>query len=576
MHAVMREYLALSVHVCLLFRKLFHNFRSRREQSATPAMLTFCPPQNQAKVHMPKNVDNTPMDDDILDLTEVVEAGKTLPPDSPDSIGADFGADLDALLDSLASDTAAAAPKPAAPVKPVAPAKPVAAPIADQTPAGHVVDPNEELAMPGTADIDSLLAELGVEPTKASAAKPAPDPEPDFETEPEDAAQDVLPDDLAAMIADAPAAKPKAAAPPPADLSDVDLPAAQADIDSLLAELDKTAAKEAPAPKAPLDDLPDDLAAMIAAAPAAQPVAEPAPQPAPLDDLPDDLAAMIAAAPSATVSETAPAAEVSQKPKIAIRPAPAKEIKAFPVTPDPVAEAPAPVADIPKTDGIDLNELDALLDGMLAAAPPSGGVKAEALPAQEAAEPEGIAAPASSAQAASGQAVDPALLDGLTARMDALENELAAVQAVLAAAEAAPPAEVAAAPAEPQLDSVLPNLAALESEVAALRAVVEAAPAAQAAPDAEEAEAAAAAAVEVKVEELLAPGSPLMERISAGIAAAVLTRLGAGLAGEGDTETDPALLAAAENFRRDLEKTAASAAAKVIREEIVALMQGQA
>ena len=110
---------------------------------------------------MLKSTATIALDDDILDLTEVVEQGRT-PAAAPAATKAmdlpdgDFGADLDSLLDSLAaaSPSAEQAKHPA----------PLAAPIDNPPPSDHVVDPNEELGEPETADIDSLLAELDVPP----------------------------------------------------------------------------------------------------------------------------------------------------------------------------------------------------------------------------------------------------------------------------------------------------------------------------------------------------------------------------------------------------------------------------
>ena len=123
--------------------------------------------RNKARVLMSENASNIPLDDeDILDLTVVAEPGKPVAdrPDAfpdPDAPGEpmDFGADLDALLDSLGAGGSAPAAQ--------------AAPIADQTPVDHAVDPDEKMALPEMADIDSLLAELGVD--VPNEAQPEPD-----------------------------------------------------------------------------------------------------------------------------------------------------------------------------------------------------------------------------------------------------------------------------------------------------------------------------------------------------------------------------------------------------------------
>lgn len=113
---------------------------------------------------MPENVNTISLDDeDILDLTEIAEAGSgteakkgVAPAASPE---VDFTADLDALLDSLSagqspSETLGLAPETRA------------APIADATPVAHEVDPHETMALPNTADVDSLLEELTASPRK--------------------------------------------------------------------------------------------------------------------------------------------------------------------------------------------------------------------------------------------------------------------------------------------------------------------------------------------------------------------------------------------------------------------------
>ena len=135
--------------------------------------------RDKAKVLMSENASNIPLDDDdILDLTVVAEPGKPAAPKKDAFAGpggpADFGADLDALLDSLGADgsvTASASPR--GPATPTA----QAAPIADQTPVDHAVDPDEKMAMPEMSDIDSLLAELGVDvpaPAQPEAEPAAP------------------------------------------------------------------------------------------------------------------------------------------------------------------------------------------------------------------------------------------------------------------------------------------------------------------------------------------------------------------------------------------------------------------
>lgn len=134
-------------------------------------------------------------DEDIIELTQIVKEGHTsarvaatpaapaqavdsasgVPPLPAATPAPDFGADLDALLQSydssVASDTAAGAvpaarpgatPPTEAAATALKPAEAVAAPIANQDNSGRAVDPNEELDLPPLSDLDALLEELGV------------------------------------------------------------------------------------------------------------------------------------------------------------------------------------------------------------------------------------------------------------------------------------------------------------------------------------------------------------------------------------------------------------------------------
>ncbi len=467
-----------------------------------------------------------PADDDILELTDVVAPGNPLPKEAPKaqaspvgdpSLGADFGADLDALLDSLGAESQVAAPAPQSGQTPIP------APIADPTLADHTVDPNEELKLPELSDIDLLLQELGVSEAAAPAAAPAA-PAP-AKAQP---VLDDLPDDLAAMISEA---APKA---PPAEAKAV-------------------AAAPQPAAAQPVpDDLPDDLAAMISeaapkAAPAITIAAAPPPKPASpsaLDGLPDDLAAMI--------NEAAP--------KAAPEPAPEPEAASG-------------------NDGIDLNELDALLDDMLATAPSPGPAPAEN-GAAAAPRPEPQAAPAPAMEpepisAAPESAASGVMAAALAARLDALEKELEDLRTEREAAlQAVPQAEPQPAQDAPDLDALLEEklipiaasssetatrLDALEKDLGDLRAAQESA--VQAAPQTEEDAPDLEALLEEKLAALTAPGSPLMETLAASVTERVL----AAFAATEEQEDAP--------LRQALDKSAAAAAAKVIREEIAALLQ---
>lgn len=381
---------------------------------------------------MPENASNIPLDDeDILDLTVVAEPGKepgAAPqadgPPEPDDTGVNFGTDLDALLDSLGAVSSASAP-----AQPVAPPAPQAAPIADQTPVDHKVNPDEELAMPEMSDIDSLLAELGADiPAVPPPPAPAAVPEED----------NPMPAAVAAAPAPAadPAPKPAASAPMP-------------EFDGILAQ-----ARAAEAQKA---------AEKAQAAPA------PAPPAAPVAEKP-------AAAPKVPAAEPPVAPVVSQAAA-----APEGDDHDFM---DEAGEG----AD----DDLDLNELDALLDGILATAPETGSPAAA-----PAAVPEVIPVPD---------------------------------QAILPPGHSAEIAELAAK--VQRLEEAVEVLENAEISEAMIEGVVD-------------------AKVEAKIVELFEPGSMVMDRI--------LNEM-RGMFSEGE-------------FDETLEKMAAAAAAKVIREEIAALIQ---
>lgn len=409
-------------------------------------------------------------DDDILELTEVVETGKPQPeggvpssaiPSSPvgdPTLGADFGADLDALLDSLGAES----PPPAPPQEPTFASAPAPAPIADPTPADHHVDPNEELQLPELSDIDSLLAELGV-PAAAAAPAPATTPEP---------------------------------------------------------------APAAPEPKGTtvLDDLPDDLAAMIAnAAPVAPPRAA-VPQP------------VVEQQKSPAVEEPAPL-EAEGLP----------EASAHAV---PVVLGPPAAGGAPGSDSIDLNELDALLDDMLATAPaPGPALTAPDEPQNALVEPGTgpVPEPAALLTQPEPGALPPeateALVAALAGRVDTLEDSISTIQT-----EQAYMMDSAAFAS--RLDSLESALATLQADQAGLKE-----PAPQLDID---------ALLEEKLAALLAPGSPALEAVLQAVTAQLLEEFAAAEAESG----------AGAALRHALDKSASAAAAKVIREEIAALLQG--
>lgn len=431
-------FLDLLRQVCLSLRKYILNpytFFRRAPRGRSRRRIR----RYKAKVLMSQKSDSSiPLDDDdILDLTVVAAPGAGAGASPKPAIGEspDFGADLDALLDSLAPDGTVSAPSRAPQYKAAAPGSPVAAPIEDQTPVSHKVDPNEDMALPETSDIDSLLAELG-------ADIPAEEPEPPAAAPP---------------AARTPASRPDATRP---DAASAPLP----EFDAILAQAQAAEAKKA---------------AEEAAVPAGP----------------------SAAAPPAAQHGTAP------------------QNAAPPAAPDSGAE-----------ESLDLNELDALLDDILAAAPEVSAParSAEKVPSafsEVEAAPEIIAVP----DAALAPAEEPdAALAARILRLEEMAEALKAREDDTALAD--------------RVQRLEQGIAALEA--GAGNALSEA--------DAE-------SLVAAKIAALLEPGSEAMEKITQ----AVLAEL---FAPEGEGK-------ASGTFREKLEKTAAAAAAKVIREEIAAMMR---
>lgn len=442
---------------------------------------------------MPQDANSIPLDDeDILDLTVVAEPGKQ--PDAPASQadappepgapGMDFGADLDALLDSLAPDGSITAPATAP--EPAAPAEPVAAPIADQTPVTHTVDPNEEMAMPEVADIDSLLAELGADIPAASAAPEQPAP-PASEPAPEVSA-------------------PPAAAP----IADFDSILAQAQAADA-AKAEEEAAQTTPEPTPVVEASPEPVAE-------AAPVASAEPEPVPAPTAPAELA----------VAEEALAATPPTAPETA---------KEADFTPESEEES------------LDLNELDALLDDILATAPEMSPPAAAAPESPAEPEPAPAVIPVPEQALVPPATVDPETLE----RLSQLEENVKSLEAALAERVRRLEETTEALGAERQSadderhEAMTEKILRMEDTIS----VLETSAANQIT------EEAVMGLVAVKVDELTAPGSPVMDKV----VAAVLDALTAEDGGH-----------AAAIFAEQLEKMAAAAAAKVIREEIAALV----
>ena len=415
------------------------------------------------------DIDTALDDDEIVDLLEVVKPGKDSGAKDSGTGDIDFSADLDAMLEKLESAERALD------------AQDDAAPFPDPTPVDHTVDPDETLDMPSMDDLNNLLETLGA-PADAPEAKEAggmPHLSADLDAAPimkqssspvEEAGQHAPAADAMSDLDELLAA---------ADAAD-GVPAAQAKTPAMDAsDLDALLDKAAPAPvAAPIVDGQPDLDALLAqpapAKPAAAPVIDgqpdldallagtaPTPKAAPVVDGQPDLDDLLGSVSAAPVPEEIPVGEpvapdmVVDKTVPAV-PAQAKVLAedAMPVPgelPEPLMEEPAVQAaqprpsdaealavvaeaaedlpldagqaqpsTAPRYDEVDLNELDALLDDMLASAPASGPT-----PAADYAEPARTAVPTPSASQAQG---DLAPLQEAVIRMEnsiqGLQNEL--------------------------------------------------------------------------------------------------------------------------------------------------------
>lgn len=182
----------------------------------------------------------SPDDDDIIDLTDIIEQGPTAMSaqasaeqemetqmdtlftkgnkEAQQLLPNDMEADIDALLADMESgDTSGMAAGADTPPKQAAAPSPD-----DGKTSPAVLNPDETLDMPNMTEVDALLEGLDIPPQP----------------------------------------REHTATPPPEDLGD--------DLDNLLGDLldgsSTPAAKAAPAPKSPVDDIPDDLDALLAGA----------------------------------------------------------------------------------------------------------------------------------------------------------------------------------------------------------------------------------------------------------------------------------------------------------------------
>ena len=268
-------------------------------------------------------IDSTEADDDVVDLLEVVKPGKVFKKSDADE---DFSADLESMLDTLSEAEQAKA------------AEERIQPFPDPTPVEHEVDAHESLDMPGMDDFDNILNALG--------APPSPDAhvEQDEQDEDEQDAMAAPMPDLDAVPAAHSAAMPAAPKAPP---SDEELLA------ELAPELNTDSHFSAPVPETTpvdLDGLPPGIGTDATDATA---LAE-ADDALSLDTTTGDIA-----------SESL---DMESAPEPVVPAAPDTEDTEEAVLPIPTEDA----SDAQRFDEVDLNELDALLDDMLASAPASG------------------------------------------------------------------------------------------------------------------------------------------------------------------------------------------------------------
>ena len=265
---------------------------------------------------------------------------------------------------------------------------------APSTQTDHPIDPNEELHMPGMGDVDSLLNSLDIPPQPG---------ERDAKAAPEDADQavDNLLNDVAAP---APAAQPSA---PQGGAAQTGAP----DLDELLAAADPTQQQASPSA---IDDLLREGLAETASA--AQPATPP---PAPQKSAPtfssDELDSLLAAA---NVEREAPQAEAQTKPEPAAAQPVAQSTSQPEPASQPVAKAAPQAAAIP--DGPDAS-MDLDIDSLLAAAANDleANIAAPQDVAQDAPAPEGTPQPEPAAQPVAQAAAAPVAPDVPQADMPA-------------------------------------------------------------------------------------------------------------------------------------------------------------
>lgn len=383
---------------------------------------------------MPKDApDATPdlADDDIVDLLEVVKPGK---PQSAmaeaRSDDVDFSKDLDAMLNELSK-------------------------AAEEKEAEEEQEPEEEqLLAPGesldvddavklttsNADVDDLLSSLEDDLAKVDGAKDEePSSPPAKEEAPEDKAgaaeipvdiEDLPPgvqDGLKTPVEDKKPEKPVAEnadaddaffaaleATADKELDDIAVPEPVADDDPFAAALK---AAEAKAPEVAPETAPETASEETADKPSVEPAKDPVEKPA-------------AEAEIAAGSDEAKAEESKPAEAVADDAVPSDAV---------LDEAEAQPVD---GDDLDLNRLDALLDDVLAGAPPSGKAKESEAPVGEASAPEAPPADDFAAAKAVADGAGSASAAPIDAPVDALPTSLPAEEDVAAAPSVADEADL--------------------------------------------------------------------------------------------------------------------------------------
>jgi len=282
-------------------------------------------------------------DEDVVDLLEVVKPGKTLSKAS--DADEDFSADLESMLDTLSKAEQAKA------------AEEGMQPFPDPTPVDHEVDPHESLAMPAMDDFDDILNALGASPPPA--AENALDEQDALDMFPATPMPDLDAVPVAQSGAVATAPKTQDALPSEEDLL--------AELDPEL-NIDAPASASAPIPETTPVDLDGLPPGIDTADPPPMPVSS---EEAPAGELQET---DVPEEGDALSLDTAIGDIASESLDMKRAPEPA-----VPVAPDTEEDAlPEPAEDSPDSPGglrfdeVDLNELDALLDDMLASAPASG------------------------------------------------------------------------------------------------------------------------------------------------------------------------------------------------------------